>query len=99
MKRPGYIERGIRPKHYSAGVEQIHIGFGHLRANLTIDEGLLPARHAPDDVFHGGRTGEGSALVGMDIELTKAVEEIIPAQLAHLGVNGEVGSGEWSLGA
>ena len=98
VKRPGHIERGIRPKQHPAGIEQIQIGLGHLRPELAIDEGLLPARHPPDDILHCRWAGEGGALAGVDIELAKAVEEIGPTQLANFGVDGVVRPGEGPLG-
>src|SRR5262245_16272354 len=99
MKRPRYIKRGVRPEHDSAGIKQIQIGFGHLRAQLAINKGLLPARDAPDDIFDGRRASEGSALAGVDIELAEAVEEVIAAQLAHFGIDAVIGASEWPFGA
>src|SRR5262245_53822973 len=88
------IDRRIRPEHDSVRIEKVKIRVRYGRTQQAINGRSAAASDARQNVLHVSRPGKCGRLTGRDVELTKAMKQIVAAKFSEGRRHGKIRSGQ-----
>src|SRR5262245_224700 len=94
VKRATDVQTGVGTKEHPTGIEQVQMGAGNLRADEAINEGLVAAGDATQDIGDVAGAREGGTFPRREVEVPKAVKQIRATDLPDAGRDLIVGTRE-----